>query len=105
MQIHWGKRRCCHTFCFFHPNRKPETTSTPGFTHHANRSTHQFGQLLTNGKAQTGPTVFSSRGTIPLGKGLKQFGLVLWRHADSRIDDLDPEDDFLGHVILKKHLN
>ncbi len=80
----------------FKADGKAEYTADTRFTLHLHLAAHHGHQMLTDGQAKASTTIFTGGGTIFLGKGVKQYLLLLL--ADTYAGVANPE--FEGYAMI-----
>src|SRR6516165_5801342 len=78
------------------PDRKRRAAA--GFALDRDIAAHYLAEPLADREPKPGAAVFAGRGCVGLGELLEQLALLLRRHADARIGDLD--DDAVAAVLL-----
>ena len=86
---------------FFERRRKPKGRSLSGPAGKADDPAHHLHQLLADGQSQSGTAEFARHGSIDLGKGLKEFTVVLLRDADAGVGHCKSQDQLIGGFIFR----
>ncbi|OPY17040.1 MAG: hypothetical protein A4E69_00070 [Syntrophus sp. PtaB.Bin138] len=78
---------------FFQGKRKPECGPLPGLTLDTHRAAHHLGELFCDGQAETCSAETPRDRSVPLGKGLEDVLLHIFRKSDSRVRhfELEPQ--------------